>query len=141
MRTGVAVLLTLVAVLFVSGCGGKRAAARAADADNDRVEFLGERKVNFGGDVDTILVGANDGLFRAIRIEVDGSALEMWDIDVHFGNGGHEDFNTRLHFEEGSWSRRIDLRGGERIIKKVVFKYKSKNRKTGRATVKLYGIG
>ena len=141
MNTAKLTLLALVLALlgFTPACGGKKAINRV-DGDNNQVELLGSRKVNFKGDFDTIPVTLFEGTFRAIRIDVDGSALEMWDIDVYFSNGGHEDFNTRLNFAEGSWSRRIDLRGGARGIKKVTFKYKSKNVRTGRATVKLYGI-
>jgi len=141
MRSIGVTLLALVLLATFTACGGRgNKPANTRDGDNDRVELLGTRKVDFGGDKDTIQCSAKDGTFHAIRIEVDGSEMEMWDVDVHFLNGGHEDFNTRLDFEEGSWSRRIDLRGGARGIDKVVFKYKSKKPKTGKATVKLYGI-
>ena len=132
-------VLLLVAVLITPACGGKKAVNRV-DGDDDRVELLGTRKVSFKADHDTIAVTLLEGTFKAIRLEVDGSALEMWDIDVFFSNGGHQDVDTRLVFGEGSWSRRIDLNGGARGIKKVTFKYKSKKARTGRATVKLYGI-
>jgi hypothetical protein len=141
MRTAqFAILGLLLAAFGLGGCGKGSKPVNTRDGDNDRVELLGSRKVNFGGDHDTINVSMRDGTFHAIRIEVDGSDLEMWDVDVFFQNGGHEDFATRLHFEEGSWSRRIDLRGGARGIDKVTFKYKSKRRGSGRADIKLYGI-
>lgn len=132
-------LILLIAAIVTPACSGKKTINRI-DGDDDRVELLGTRKVNFGADHDTILVTLLEGTFRAIRLEVDGSAMEMWDIDVFFSNGGHQDINTRLNFGEGSWSRRIDLTGGARGIKKVTFKYKSKKLRSGRATVKLYGI-
>ena len=134
--------LLLIAVLMISastGCGGKKAVNRV-DGDDNQVELLGTRKVNFKGDFDTINVTLFEGTFHALRIDVDGSAMEMWDVDVFFSNGGHQDISTRLNFDEGSWSRRIDLTGGARGIKKVTFKYKSKKLRDGRATVKLYGI-
>ncbi|MBZ0134972.1 MAG: hypothetical protein K8I27_01205 [Planctomycetes bacterium] len=131
--------LLLITAITAPACGGKKAVNRI-DGDDDRVELLGTRKVNFGADHDTILVTLLEGTFKALRVEVDGSAMEIWDIDVFFSNGGHQDINTRLHFEEGSWSRRIDLTGGARGIKKVTFKYKSKKLRSGRATIKLYGI-
>ncbi|MCA8916391.1 MAG: hypothetical protein KDB90_13355 [Planctomycetes bacterium] len=143
MRTAqLSVLLLALLMLGVSTGCGKRGARpiNTQDGDTDRVELLGTRKVDFKGDFDTIMVTLKEGTFHAIRVDVEGSAIEMWDIDVFFSNGGHEDFNTRLNFAEGSWSRRIDLRGGARGIKKVTFKYKSKKLKTGKATVKLYGI-
>ncbi|MCB9895753.1 MAG: hypothetical protein H6839_15005 [Planctomycetes bacterium] len=134
-------LLLLIALGASTGCGGRGARPiNTQDGDADRVELLGTRKVDFKGDFDTIMVTLKEGTFHALRIDVDGSALEMWDVDVFFSNGGHEDIATRMNFAEGSWSRRIDLRGGARGIKKVTFKYKSKKARTGKATVKLYGI-
>jgi hypothetical protein len=138
-------LLLLVLVLgtlgFTAGCGKRGARPiNTQDGDANRVEMLGSRKVNFRADRDTILVTLHEGTFHAIRLDVNGSALEMWDVDVFFSNGGHQDVATRLKFAKGSWSRRIDLRGGARGIRKVVFKYKSLHRGSGRATIKLYGI-
>ena len=114
MRTAqLSVLLLALLMLGVSTGCGKRGARpiNTQDGDTDRVELLGTRKVDFKGDFDTIMVTLKEGTFHAIRVDVEGSAIEMWDIDVFFSNGGHEDFNTRLNFAEGSWSRRIDLRG------------------------------
>jgi hypothetical protein len=140
MRTAQIAVLALM-LLALAACGGRGSRpVNTQDGDNDRVELLGSKKVNFRGDFDTINVTMRDGTFHAIRIEVEGSDLEMWDVDIWFQNGGHEDAATRLHFEEGSWSRRIDLRGGARGIDKVNFKYKSKQPRTGKATIKLYGI-
>ena len=134
-------LLTILALGFTAGCGGRGARPiNTQDGDADRVELLGSRKVDFKADHDVIMVTLKEGTFHALRVEVEGSELEMWDIDVFFSNGGHEDFNTRVNFGQGSWSRRLDLRGGARGIKKVTFKYKSKKPRTGKATVKLYGI-
>ncbi len=138
-RTSV-VLLLLVSVFMLSSCGRGSRPVNTQDGDNDRVEHLGQRRVDFKGDHDTIECSLRDGTFHAIRIEVEGSELEMWDIDVFFINGGHQDVDTRVQFAEGSWSRRIDLRGGARGIDKVTFKYKSKKARTGKATVHLYGI-
>jgi hypothetical protein len=141
MRTAqlsLVVLLLAFIGLSTSGCG-KKAVRKAAEAETG-VELLGTRKVTFRSERDTIPVTLFEGTFRAVRIEVEGSALAMWDVDVFFSNGGHQDFPTRVVFEEGSWSRRFDLRGDERGIKKVVFKYKSLRDGSGRATVKLYGI-
>jgi len=142
MNTARIVLFGLLALVIglSSGCGRGGKPVNTRDGDADRVELLGSRKVNFGADHDTINCNLRDGTFHAIRIEVEGSEMEMWDVDVFFLNGGHEDIATRHEFREGSWSRRIDLRGGARGIDKVTFKYKSKKPRTGKATVKLYGI-
>ncbi|HEY4177146.1 MAG TPA: hypothetical protein VGM90_09955 [Kofleriaceae bacterium] len=85
--------------------------------------FLGEREVNGGGDHDVIHVGRADGRFHGIRLKAEGSALELFDVLVVFGDGEKFFPPTRLVFREGEWSRDIDLPGGARVIKRVEFRY------------------
>src|ERR1700730_2273835 len=72
-------------------------------------DLLGSRRVSFTLDHDAILVGARDGWYTAIKIEVAGGTLEMYDVRLTFGNGDTWSPNTRVQFQEGSWSRTIDL--------------------------------
>lgn len=130
---------------FVAGCGGRRPGPANRETEHrdpsDRVELLGSRKVDFRGEKDTIMVTAAEGTFEAIRLEVEGNGLEMWDVEITYGDGNKHSPATRLHFGEDSWSRRIDLPGGNRVIRKVEFKYKSQGpRREGRATIKLFGV-
>jgi hypothetical protein len=108
--------------------------ARAAD----EWELLGSRRVRFSGERDVIEVGAREGAYRAIKIEVEGGNLEMYDIRLMFGDGGTWSPQTRVRFREGSWSRTIDLPGRARVIRRITFAYRSELR-GGRATVRVYG--
>ena len=101
-------------------------------------EKLGSRKVNFVGDKDTIAVTAAEGLFNAIKLDVDDGDLEMYNVVVTFGDGEKFSPETRFVFEQGSRSRTIDLPGAARVIRKVEFLYRSKLKK-GRATLNLFG--
>ncbi|MCB9931843.1 MAG: hypothetical protein H6841_00310 [Planctomycetes bacterium] len=101
-------------------------------------ELLGEKKVDFGADKDTIEVGAKEGRYVSLMIGVIEGNLEMWDIKVTFGNDETYSPEIRAEFKQGERSRQIDLPGEARVIKEVTFKYKSKLRK-GKATVKLFG--
>jgi len=101
-------------------------------------EPLGSRRVSFAVDRDVIDVGAREGTFNAIRIEVDGGALEMYNIVLTFGNGDTWSPNTRVVFRQGSWSRLIDLPGPARFIRKIEFWYRSRLRR-GQATVRVFG--
>ena len=101
---------------------------------------LGERTVNGRRDIDTIKVGAGKDTFVKLRIDVKGSALEMYNIVVHFGNGEKYSPDTRLTFGKGTESRTLDLPGGARTIEKVVFKYGNLPQ-GGRAHIVLYGQG
>ena len=101
-------------------------------------ELLGTRKVSFRAEKDVISVTAREGLFRAIKLEVEGGNLEMFNIRVVFGDGSVFSPETRLVFREGSWSRTIDLPGTVRVIRRIEFFYKSELRR-GRATIRAYG--
>lgn len=101
-------------------------------------ELLGARRVSFAVDHDVIDVGAREGTFNAIRIEVDGGNLEMYNIVLTFGNGDTWSPNTRVVFRPGSWSRLIDVPGAARFIRKIEFWYRSRLRR-GQATVRVFG--
>ena len=101
-------------------------------------DLLGSRRVSFAVDRDVIDVGAREGTFNAIRIEVDGGTLEMYNIVLTFGNGDTWSPNTRVMFRQGSWSRVIDVPGAARFIRKIEFWYRSRLRR-GQATVRVFG--
>jgi len=101
-------------------------------------ELLGERRVDFGADKDTIVVTGKEGRFVSLMLGVADGNLEMYDIKVTFGNDETHSPNVRHEFKQGERSRQIDLPGEARVIKKVEFKYKSKF-KRGKATIKLFG--
>ena len=110
------------AVVFTLMVGFVMSFALPAHADGDW-QKLGERTVNGRIDKDVIEVGADDGLFTAIQVKVEGSALDMYDIKVVFASGKPFSPSTRLRFNKDSSSRVIDLPGDKRVIKRVEFKY------------------
>jgi len=101
-------------------------------------EPLGSRRVSFAVDHDVIDVGVREGVFDAIRIEVGGGTLEMYNIRLTFGNGDTWSPDTPVLFRQGSWSRLIDLPGPARVIRKIEFWYRSRLRR-GQATVRVFG--
>jgi hypothetical protein len=101
-------------------------------------ELLGSRRVSFALDHDAIVVGAREGTFSAIKIEVAGGDLELYNIRLTFGNGDTWSPNTRVQFRQGSWSRTIDLPGAARVVRRVDFWYRSRLRR-GAATVRVFG--
>lgn len=82
------------------------------------------RLVDFRVDHDAI-VAVGDGAFRAIRIDVEGGDLEMFDVKLTFANGETFSPGTRVYFREGTPSRVIDLPGDARIIRRIDFFYRS----------------
>lgn len=107
-------------------------------AVRDNWELLGTRRVSFGAEKD-VITAKHQGRFRAIKVEVEGGNLEMYNIRLVFGDGTTFSPDTRVNFREGSWSRTIDLPGEARVIRRVEFWYRSELRR-GRATVRVYGV-
>ncbi len=96
MKSFAAGVVALAALAGLAGFGGG-AAAQRRDRRNDRRDRvteavtgwtrLGEHWVHGGADQDTILAGAAAGRFRRVRIKVEHSALEMFDVRITFGDG------------------------------------------------------
>jgi hypothetical protein len=61
-------------------------------------------------------------------------------MKVHYGNGTVEDIKIRYLVPAGGESRVIDLRGGKRIINKVVFRYETRTNHGRRAEIRLFGL-
>jgi hypothetical protein len=141
------ILLTAVLGACTVHSGPGPATRRAEQRDDARDqhmegmtgwEKLGERWVQGGNDHDSIHVGRKEGRFTRIQIKVEHSALELYDIVVHFGDGSTWSPGTRMTFGQGTTSRVIDLPGGGRIIKRVEFRYGNLPG-GGRAQLELWG--
>ena len=102
-------------------------------------DFLGSRKINKVYDRDVIYVTHTEGTFNALRIMVTNRPITLYDMKVYYGNGKVEDIPVKVHIRAGGTSRVIDLRGGNRVIKKVVFRYETKTKTGKRAEIKLFG--
>ena len=113
------------------------AATTAASAST--WEFLGVRQISTIVDHDKIHVGLAEGPFKQIRFKVRGNNLWVYDVDVNYRNGGHQDVNTRFFIPQGGQSRTIGLNGNYRIIKNVQFTYGKLPNGNGKAFVELWG--
>lgn len=109
--------------------------ATAASADWVR---LGTRDVADRMDHDTLVVGADEGEFSAIRIEVHKRAVQFHDLKIHFVNGGVQDVSLREVIPSGGSTRVIDLQGTDRKIARIEFWYDAqtaRKHKGGRITI------
>ncbi len=105
----------------------------------DKWEKLGSRKVDYGLDKDVIQVGAHEGAFTKLKIQVMGGALNMHKVVVEYGNGTKDELEVKQNFDKNSGTRVIDLEGNKRIIKDITFWYDTKNAAKGKATVIVFG--
>ncbi|MCB0663167.1 MAG: DUF2541 family protein [Saprospiraceae bacterium] len=104
-----------------------------------RWELLGSKKVNFGLDRDEIPVTIAEGTFTALKIKVRRSGINMHRMVVHYGNGGTQEIDIRKNIPQGGETRVIDINGGARVIKKVVFWYDTKNIRARKGVIELWG--
>jgi hypothetical protein len=101
--------------------------------------FLGERVVTNKAEKDVFEVTHNDW-YRKIQFETRRAGVEIIDLKVHYEGGGVEDIAVKSFVDPGSWSREIDLNGGQRRIEKVVFTYKASPKGKRKATLRRYGL-
>lgn len=100
---------------------------------------LGSAKVTGAADHDEILVTGMRGDFTAIKLMVENEGIDFDHVVVTYGNGMHDEVEIRNFIPAGGETRVIDLRGGDRVIRKVDFYYKSNPDTKRKGKVVLYG--
>lgn len=91
---------------------------------NHSWELIGSRNVSFHAERDTIFAWGNDR-YRQVKICVYRQPVRMFDVDVRFHNGGHQDVDVRNVIGAGQCTRTIDLNGNRRNIRSISFAYRS----------------
>ena len=112
--------------------------ARPSVSGADDWQLLGRRRVGSEAERDVIEVGVREGVFDAIRIEVQDGDLEIYNVRVVFGSGLSWSPDTRVQISRQSRGLVMDLPGEARIIRRVEFWYRSHSRR-GDATVAVFG--
>ena len=141
-------LVALTIASLTSACAVQRP-PRAAERRDDRADArfdahskwdkLGERWVDGKVDHDVLPVGRQER-YSSIKLVVEHSAVEIFDVVVVFGNGETFSPGTRLVFGQGTTSRVIDLPGALRHIERIEFRYGNLPG-GGRAQVEVWGLG
>jgi hypothetical protein len=101
---------------------------------------LGCRSVGFRVDRDVIKVGRFEGAFRKIRLRVIGNKIEVFDLNVVYGNGSRDDIRVRAIIPDGGITKPLDLRGTGRAIKQIEMIYRSQPNFKGTAAVCVDGL-
>ena len=85
-------------------------------------KVIGFRTVRPGTDTDWISTpGALR--FRQLRLCAENAPISIIDVDVHFANGGHQDFNFANVLGAGGCTRALNLDGRRRDIARIRIKY------------------
>lgn len=101
---------------------------------------LGSRTVDRQGDRDEIAVTATRGDFRGIKLGVTGAAIEFREVHVIYGNGQPDKLDVRQTIPPGGETRVVDLQGNGRVIRKIVFWYRTEGLGKQRAVVTAFGL-
>lgn len=105
-----------------------------------RWEQLGCQQVQMVRDRDSIQVGRRDGQFRAIRLEVHGSDIQLEQLVVIYGNGEADRIPAPGYLRQGSMTPPLDLRGDRRFIHRIDMVYRSIPNFRGHAQVCVSGL-
>ena len=100
---------------------------------------LGSAKVTGASDHDEIWVTGIQGDFTAIKLFVQNEGIEFDRVAVTYGNGTKDEMEIRSFIQAGGETRVLDLRGGDRVIRKIDFWYKSNPNTKRKTQVVVYG--
>ena len=101
--------------------------------------FLEDKKVGFGVDHDVIHFGNWKDDVRQIKLKVTDGPLRMYNMKIHFDNGGEQTVELKNRFNAGMESRVIDLDGGLRHLSKIEFWYETRGFARGKARIAVWG--
>ena len=101
---------------------------------------IGETTVNFVKEREEIIVTGSDR-FASIKFKVIDAPIQLMDLEVYFESGDKQVIKVNTSIKAPGESRIIDIKGGERDLKKIVFIYKTvPNRKDDKAHVEIWGL-
>jgi len=132
----------MIILLAVAGSFSAANAQQPAVITSDKTGWhkIGETTVNFQKEKDEILVLGADR-FASIKFKVTDAPIDLKDLEVYYESGDKQDVKINMPIKMAGESRVIDLNGGERNLKKIVFVYKTlPNRKDEKAHVEIWGL-
>jgi hypothetical protein len=91
-----------------------------APASADDWRLLGTRTVDRGADHDQIQLMASAGYHR-LKLKVEHAPIEIDKLEVVYANGEPDWLELRAHIRAGGETHDIDLKGGDRVVRRIVF--------------------
>jgi hypothetical protein len=100
---------------------------------------IGERTINWKLDHDEIMVVGADR-FASLKFYAAFASIDLKSIEVFYSSGDSQSISINNPIMMGTESRIVDLNGGERSIKKIVFVYKTlSDQHNEKALVEVWG--
>ena len=102
--------------------------------------LLGSKEVDDKLDRDEIRVTGWQGDVRRIRFRATQRPIRIYRCEIEFRNGGNQPCQVNAIIRVGRYSRWINLKGDERVIRKVTLWYEARSIGVGqKARIWLYG--
>ena len=132
-------MIVLVAVIAIlSRVYAQQPAVMASDTKG--WHKIGETTVSFKSEKDEIMVMGADK-FAKIKFKVEDEPINLQSLEVYYDKGDKQDIMVNMPIKAPGESRVIDLNGGERDLKKIVFVYKTMaNNQDKKAHVEVWGL-
>lgn len=132
--------IAVFAMLVLANCTAMFAQTDVVISDKDGWHKLGETTVDFKTDTDEISVIGADR-FGYIKFKVTEAPIHLVSFDIYFESGDKQTVKIGKEIKHPGESRSVELVGGERSIKKVVFVYHTvPNFKDKKSHVELWGM-
>ena len=114
-----------------------------ADGGSTQEILLGQKRIGFQVDQDTIRIGQGEDWFRdrsfkSLRFHADDNDVYMIAIRLVYINGYIETFKVDRSIRVGS-NLRVDLRGDRSYLSEIQMTYRSRPQFAGGAVVRVYG--
>jgi hypothetical protein len=101
-------------------------------------KVLGVIKADKGLDRDEVSVSAKRA-YRQIKLKADAADVVIESLHVVYGSGEPDKIDVRKTLRAGTSTFPLDLKGGDRFIRKIVLWYKTPPSESKKAIVTIYG--
>ena len=101
-------------------------------------KVLGVIKADKGLDRDEVTVSAKRA-YRQIKLKADAADVVIESLHVVYGSGEPDKLDVRKTIRAGTSTFPLDLKGGDRFIRKIVLWYKTTPGASKKAIVTIYG--
>lgn len=133
-------VLAFAGSYFVANAQTKDKTHAVMVSDTKGWHKIGETTVSFTKEREEVVVVGSDR-FASIKFKVTDAPIQLMDLEVYFESGDKQVIKVNTSIKAPGESRLIEIKGGERDLKKIVFVYKTlPNRKDDKAHVEIWGL-
>jgi len=135
--------IVIVMALAILGCSNAIVAQKKTDvviSDKKGWHKIGETTVDFKKEREEVMVmGANR--FASIKFKVADAPIDITSAEIYYESGDNQIVNLNCSVKAPGESSEVNLNGGERTLKKIVFVYKTPpNYKDKKSHVEIWGL-